>query len=432
MNDACDDLRQYRNDRLNDRRKVCDEGGQERHAGFDDLRDSFKQRRNQAFNQFRQSLQQYGNRFNDALRKPCDKLQRRFNKQRNVVNQGLHKLRDGFHRRRNQRRQRFPDALNERRDHLRRRFGQLWQGFQQALHQRRQNSYRALDKRRRGVCKPGYNVDDDLRAEIKQFRQLVGRLFNQFVDRIRKGFFRAVSALQEIRKSVYEVSNRGHEFRRQFRFYVGNRAAEPRKRIVEFRLRFARRHDRSVIFLENIGRVLILRGQRFRNQGGTLCFVPARGKFFIEFVLGNADPVQRIGKRARNLSNLRRFVGGFNQAVNRQRVAKRTLNACGNVRPRRNVLFRRCQLCQKLRGFRCVVRVAQHGIEGLVCRACRIRRKPGGLKRRIQLSLCNAVFFRGFAQIKQKFYPGDRRRADSGKRRARRFCTGDKPAFQFV
>lgn len=72
-----------------------------------------------------------------------------------------------------------------------------------------------------------------------------------------------------------------------------------------------RRYERRVIFLENIGRVLIGRGERVGNEGRPLRLVCTRGELFVKLVLGDTDPIQRVGKCARYLSDLCRLVRRF-------------------------------------------------------------------------------------------------------------------------
>ena len=103
--------------------------------------------------------------------------------------------------------------------------------------------------------------------------------------------------------------------------------------------------NRLIVLFESLGRALVGLSECLGNEGRPLLLGGASGEFLVKLVLGNADPVQSVGKSTRYRSDLCRLVCGLYERVNRERVAKRTRNARGYVGPCSNVLFGGRELC---------------------------------------------------------------------------------------
>ena len=236
---------------------------------------------------------------------------------------------------------------------------------------------------RRGVRYPAQHIYNDLSAKVEELRELVGGFPDYPVDSVGERVLGPVRPLHEPDKSVYYLGDCRGELGDELALYVRHRPAEAGEGIVELRLCLVCRYERRVIFLENIGRVLICAGERVGNEGRPLGLVRTRGELFVKLVLGDTDPIQRVGKCARDLSDLCGLVRRFYEAVYRESVAKRTRNPGGNIRPCSNVLFRGRELCEKLRGLRSVIRIPQNGVKGLIRLLCGIRGVSRRLKRGI-------------------------------------------------
>lgn len=55
------------------------------------------------------------------------------------------------------------------------------------------------------------------------------------------------------------------------------------------------------------GGIVIRCGEGVGDEGGSLCRIGTGGEADVKIVLGNADPVERVGQNSRDLSDL----GGF-------------------------------------------------------------------------------------------------------------------------
>ena len=198
------------------------------------------------------------------------------------------------------------------------------------------------------------------------------------VDSLSERLLRAVYTVYHVDESVYHVGEGRGELCYELVFHVIDCLAEVGERVVEFCLSLPRLYERSVIFLENLARVLIGGGEGLRDKVCSLCLVGARGELFVKLVLADTDPIQSVGEGPGHCADLCRLVRRLNERVYRERVAKRAGYSGGNIAPCRNVLFGGRELCEELCRLRRRVGVPEHGIKG----AIRLRRRVRRVSRR--------------------------------------------------
>ena len=115
-------------------------------------------------------------------------------------------------------------------------------------------------------------------------------------------------------------------------------------------------------------------------------------QLLIEFVLADSGPVERVRKRPCHLSNLRRLVRRFGQALNGQRIAERRKYARADVRPGLQVLFVFGHHGQVVGCFHGDVRVTKYGLQILIGFLRRFAGMPVRGECRVQLAHFRSVF----------------------------------------
>ena len=150
--------------------------------------------------------------------------------------------------------------------------------------------------------------------------------------------------------------------------------------------------DLLIIGVEAVRSLVVGLGERIHDQLIAFADIGCFLQFGIEVILHDADPVERIRENAGHLTGTRSLVGGLYQALNRQRIAKRAMHACGNTRPLRNLFLVLRHVGEQLACLGCSVRVTEDRIEVAIALAGHIGGKARRLKSGVQLALRNAVF----------------------------------------
>ena len=136
-----------------------------------------------------------GNRVQETLCQTGDKLQRRVEQKRQILNQSLGNGSDHLHDSRDQRGQRFPDPLGEHGNHLDCGLNQNWEVFHDPVNQCHKelkgalgqlgqrgdepvqklhhDPHAAFDQSGKVIYQSAGNGADDLRAQRKEHRQLL-------------------------------------------------------------------------------------------------------------------------------------------------------------------------------------------------------------------------------------------------------------------
>ena len=83
------------------------------------------------------------------------------------------------------------------------------------------------------------------------------------------------------------------------------------------------------------GGIVIRCGECVGDECGSLRRIGAGCEADVEIVLGNADPVERVGQNARDLAYLGGFVRRLNEALDWEGIAECAVNTGGNLRPTR-------------------------------------------------------------------------------------------------
>ena len=201
--------------------------------------------------------------------------------------------------------------------------------------------------------------------------------------------------------SAYDFLQDGKQLLRKLVFHIRNRFPNAGKCLAHFRLCIAALHQRLIVPVERLGRLVVLIGQGLHDELVPLALRSRRRQFGVKLILRDAHPVQRVRQGAGDLAHLRRLIGGFDQSLNGEGIAEGAAHTCGDLRPGGDVLLALGQLCQELGCLRGGVRVAQNPVKSLVCLLGRVRAVPRRLKGGIQPPLRSPVFLGGFIQVPQ-------------------------------
>ena len=204
---------------------------------------------------------------------------------------------------------------------------------------------------------------------------------------------------------------------RKLVFHIRNRFPNAGKCLAHFRLCIAALHQRLVVPVERLGRLVVLIGQGLHDEPVPLTLRSRRRQFGVKLILRDAHPVQRVRQGAGDLPHLRGFIGGFDQSLNGEGIAEGAAHTCCDLRPGGDVLLALGQLRQELGCLRGSVRVTQNPVKRLICLLGRVRAVPGGLESGIQPPLGSPVFLGGFVKVPQTGYKvghSGGRRLDAG------------------
>ena len=135
-----------------------------------------------------------------------------------------------------------------------------------------------------------------------------------------------------------------------------------------------------VVRIEAVSGLVIGLGERIHDQLIALGYVGRLLQLGVKIVFHDADPVERIRENAGHLACACSFVCGLHKALNRQRIAKRAVHACGDARPLGYLFLVLRHVGEQLRGFGCGVRVTQNRIKIAIALASHI----GGKARRLK------------------------------------------------
>ena len=138
--------------------------------------------------------------------------------------------------------------------------------------------------------------------------------------------------------------------------------------------------DLLIIGVEAVRSLVVGLGERIHDQLIAFADIGCFLQLGVKIILHDADPVERIRENAGHLACACSFVCGLYQALNRQRIAKRAMHACGNARPLRNLFLVLRHVGEQLRGLGGGVRIAEDRVEIAIALARDIGRKARRLK----------------------------------------------------
>ena len=138
--------------------------------------------------------------------------------------------------------------------------------------------------------------------------------------------------------------------------------------------------DLLIIGVEAVRSLVVGLGERIHDQLIAFADIGCFLQLGVKIILHDADPVQRISENAGHLSGSRSLVGGLYQTFDRQRIAKRTMHACGDPRPFRYIFRILCHVGKQLACLGRGVRITKDRIEVAVALASHIGRKARRLK----------------------------------------------------
>ena len=135
-----------------------------------------------------------------------------------------------------------------------------------------------------------------------------------------------------------------------------------------------------VVRIEAVRSLVVGLGERIHDQLIAFADIGCFLQLGVKIILHDADPVERIRENAGHLTGTRSLVGGLYQALNRQRIAKCAVHACGNARPLRNLFLVLRHVGEQLACLGCSVRVTEDRIKIAIALASHI----GGKARRLK------------------------------------------------
>ena len=124
-----------------------------------------------------------------------------------------------------------------------------------------------------------------------------------------------------------------------------------------------------VVRIEAVSGLVIGLGERIHDQLIALGYVGRLLQLGVKIIFHDADPVERIRENAGHLAGACSFVGALYKSFDRQRIAKRTMHACGDPRPFRYIFRILCHVGKQLACLGRGVRITKDRIEVAVALA---------------------------------------------------------------